>query len=94
MRFYFQILFGNYEIYPIVINDFRACDDNFKLCAYPSAHVRLTKRNQLLMKGQQYKFRIQLEMPESPVNMKLGTLIKKSFKFVDCCNYFYHHEMI
>ncbi|XKL67794.1 hypothetical protein PGB90_003285 [Kerria lacca] len=49
-----------------------ACDDNFKLCAYPSAHVRLTKRNQLLMKGQQYKFRIQLEMPESPVNMKLG----------------------
>ncbi|XP_044727667.1 seipin [Chrysoperla carnea] len=42
------------------------------VCSFPSAHVQLTKRNQLLMMGQPYKVEITLEMPESEANKELG----------------------
>lgn len=42
------------------------------MCTFPSAHVELTKRQQLLMMGQPYKVELALEMPESPVNRNLG----------------------
>ncbi|XP_065202870.1 seipin-like isoform X2 [Planococcus citri] len=48
------------------------CEDLTKECTYPSAHVRLTRRQQLLMMGQPYKFYVHLEMPESPINKQLG----------------------
>lgn len=52
---------------------FRACEEQKGICTFPSAHVELTKRQQLLMIGQPYKIRIELEMPESPVNKNLGS---------------------
>jgi hypothetical protein len=51
---------------------YRSCEDSKGICTYPSAHVRLTKKQQLLMVGQQYKMYLDLEMPESPVNQNLG----------------------
>ena len=52
---------------------FRLHRSNQENSGFPSAYIRLTKRNQLLMMGQPYKFTIKLELPESPVNKKLGT---------------------
>ncbi|XP_023020687.1 lipid droplet biogenesis associated protein seipin isoform X1 [Leptinotarsa decemlineata] len=42
------------------------------ICSFPSAHVQLTERQQLLMIGQPYKIHLDLEMPESPKNRELG----------------------
>ncbi|XP_077283741.1 lipid droplet biogenesis associated protein seipin [Arctopsyche grandis] len=51
---------------------FRSCDEDRGICSYPSAHVRLTKRQQLLMVGQAYRISIDLDVPESQVNKDLG----------------------
>ncbi|XP_049819586.1 seipin isoform X4 [Aethina tumida] len=48
------------------------CDPHKDVCSYPSAHVALTKRQQLLMSGQPYQIHLDLEMPESPKNRDLG----------------------
>lgn len=50
----------------------RSCDQEKGICSFPSAHVQLTKKQQLLMVGQPYKVNLQLEMPESPANKQLG----------------------
>ncbi|KAL1517686.1 hypothetical protein ABEB36_001421 [Hypothenemus hampei] len=42
------------------------------MCSFPSAHVQLTTKQQLLMMGQPYKVHLELEMPESPANRELG----------------------
>ncbi|XP_057661331.1 seipin isoform X1 [Diorhabda carinulata] len=42
------------------------------ICSFPSAHVKLTKKQQLLINGQAYKIHLNLEMPESPANRELG----------------------
>jgi seipin len=58
---------------------FRACDTNScgsgngkGMCSFPSAHIKLTERQRLLMLGQPYKIHLDLEMPESPANRDLG----------------------
>lgn len=51
---------------------FKACEDVKGICSFPSAHIQLTKRQQVLMMGQSYKVTLNLEMPESPVNKQLG----------------------
>ncbi|XP_018566875.1 seipin isoform X2 [Anoplophora glabripennis] len=57
---------------------FRPCGtgDSYKIikgiCSFPSAHVQLTNRQQLLMMGQPYKIHLDLDMPESPTNRELG----------------------
>lgn len=53
---------------------FRSCYSNKGLCDYPSAHVKLTKNQQLLMIGQKYKIIVHIELPESPVNEDIGKL--------------------
>lgn len=50
----------------------RSCEKEKGICSFPSAHVQLTKRQQLLMFGQPYKVHLELEMPESPTNKELG----------------------
>lgn len=50
----------------------RACEPNHGVCSFPSAHVQLTKRHQLLKFGQKYRVYLNLEMPESPKNKNLG----------------------
>lgn len=50
---------------------FETCKES-GMCTFPSAHIELTKRQQLLMLGQSYKVQLALEMPESPVNKQLG----------------------
>lgn len=42
------------------------------ICSFPSAHVQLTRRSNMLMPSQPYRIRLALEMPESPVNKDLG----------------------
>uniref|UniRef100_A0A336MJT5 Seipin n=1 Tax=Culicoides sonorensis TaxID=179676 RepID=A0A336MJT5_CULSO len=42
------------------------------ICTYPSAHVSLTRKQQLLMVGQPYRVLVTLEMPESPKNYDAG----------------------
>lgn len=51
---------------------FRPCEIEKGACSFPSAHVQLTKKQQLLMIGQRYKIFLSLEMPESPANVDLG----------------------
>ncbi|CAH0546142.1 unnamed protein product [Brassicogethes aeneus] len=49
-----------------------SCKEYKEVCSFPSAHVQLTKRQQLLMTGQPYRIHLDLEMPESPTNRALG----------------------
>lgn len=51
---------------------FKSCDELKGICSFPAAHVRLTRKQQLLMVGQSYKIHVNLEMPESPANKELG----------------------
>lgn len=53
---------------------FRSCYSNKGLCDYPSAHIELTKNQQMLMIGQKYKIIVYIELPESPVNEEIGEL--------------------
>lgn len=48
------------------------CQEEKGMCSFPSAHVQLTSKQQLLMLGQPYKIHMELEMPESPANRDLG----------------------
>ncbi|KAJ8891797.1 hypothetical protein PR048_004351 [Dryococelus australis] len=50
----------------------KSCEAVKGVCSYPSAHVELTKKQQLLMVGQSYKMILNLDMPESPANKDLG----------------------
>lgn len=54
------------------------------MCSFPSAHVELTKRQQLLMMGQPYRVELVLEMPESPVNKQLGMYYTSVLIYIYC----------
>lgn len=47
-------------------------DQQRGICTYPSAHVSLTRKQQLLMVGQPYRVLVTLDMPESPKNQEAG----------------------
>lgn len=49
------------------------------LCSFPTANISLLKngRDQVLVKGQPYRISLELEMPESPVNVQLGMFMIK-----------------
>lgn len=64
----------------------RACEPNHGVCSFPSAHVQLTKRHQLLKFGQRYRVYLNLDMPESPKNKNLG-LYFTVLKFVSDHNF-------
>lgn len=58
---------------------FKNCPPSNGPCSFPSANVSLVKkgRDQLLMRGQQYKVYLDLEMPESSRNKELGMFMVK-----------------
>ncbi|XP_031628086.1 seipin-like [Contarinia nasturtii] len=51
---------------------FKPCDEIIGPCSFPQAHVLLTKKQQLLMVGQPYRISININMPESEQNLRLG----------------------
>lgn len=51
---------------------FVPCERVMGKCGFLNATVELSERNPVLMTGQPYTIMIQLEMPESPVNRRLG----------------------
>lgn len=51
---------------------FRPCDDVIGPCSFPQAHVLLTRKQQLLMVGQPYRIAVNIDMPESEQNLRLG----------------------
>jgi seipin len=61
---------------------FRSCYSSKGLCDYPSAHIKLSKNQQMLMIGQKYKMIVHIELPESPVNEEIGKL--RIFLFIKC----------
>lgn len=64
-----DILLGVYVLSFDYCLYFRSCRD----CGtYPTAHVSLTKKQQILMVGQPYKVYINIDMPESAVNHEVG----------------------
>ncbi|KAK7580396.1 hypothetical protein V9T40_001025 [Parthenolecanium corni] len=71
VAFYYAYVPAPSYVRPIHLQ-IKPCEESKNECVFPSAYVRLTRRHQLLMMGQQYKFFVQLEMPESPVNKDLG----------------------
>uniref|UniRef100_A0A8D8ZIW5 Seipin n=1 Tax=Cacopsylla melanoneura TaxID=428564 RepID=A0A8D8ZIW5_9HEMI len=71
IAFYYTYIPNISHVRPIHLQ-FNACEEHKGVCTYPSAHVQLTKRHQLLMIGQPYKILMYLEMPESPTNIDLG----------------------
>lgn len=69
--FYYAYMPSISHVRPVHLQ-FKSCDDSKGICSFPSAHVQLTKKQQLLMVGQPYKVNLHLEMPESPANRELG----------------------
>lgn len=62
--------------------DFSTCDrfDGSEACPFPHTNVSLVKdagRQRLFMPGQKYQVRLDMEMPESPVNENLGVFMVK-----------------
>lgn len=54
----------------------RTCEDPISsVCTFPSAHVQLTRRQQLLMVGQRYGVSVELELPESEANRDQGMFL-------------------
>ncbi|XP_050531276.1 seipin [Daktulosphaira vitifoliae] len=51
---------------------YKPCYNDKGLCDYPSAHVRLPTKGSLMMVGQKYQMLIKLDLPESPVNERVG----------------------
>nr|CAD7439367.1 unnamed protein product [Timema bartmani] len=71
VAFYYTYMPSTSHIRPVHLQ-FKSCEELQGPCSFPSAHVQLTKRQQLLMVGQSYKMFLNLEMPESPANKMLG----------------------
>ncbi|XP_046434141.1 seipin isoform X3 [Neodiprion fabricii] len=69
--FYYAYMPNISHVRPVHLK-FESCTYEKGICSYPSAHVQLTKKQQLLMVGQPYKVNLHLEMPESPTNRELG----------------------
>ncbi|XP_029048296.1 seipin [Osmia bicornis bicornis] len=69
--FYYAYMPSMTYIRPVHLQ-FKSCDEQKGICSFPSAHVQLTNKQQLLMVGQPYKVNLHLEMPESPANKELG----------------------
>ncbi|XP_063233746.1 seipin [Bacillus rossius redtenbacheri] len=71
VAFYYTYMPTMSHIRPVHLQ-FRSCEAEKGICSYPSAHVELTNKQQLLMVGQSYKMILNLDMPESPANKDLG----------------------
>lgn len=69
--FYYAYMPSMTYIRPVHLQ-FKSCNEQRGICSFPSAHVQLTNKQQLLMVGQPYKVNLHLEMPESPANKELG----------------------
>ncbi|XP_071449809.1 seipin [Hetaerina americana] len=71
VAFYYAYMPAVLHVRPVHLQ-FKPCEEEKGICSFPSAHIQLTKKQQLLMIGQPYKMYLYLEMPESPANQKLG----------------------
>ncbi|CAG5059874.1 unnamed protein product [Parnassius apollo] len=69
--FYYIYMPNVTHIRPVHLQ-FRSCEENMGVCSFPSAHIQLTRWNNLLMPGQLYRIKLLLDMPESQVNKDLG----------------------
>ncbi|XP_026461669.1 seipin [Ctenocephalides felis] len=69
--FYYTYMPSISHIRPVHLQ-FKSCEEGQAVCSFPSAHVSLTKKQQLLMIGQPYKVYLYIEMPESDANKNLG----------------------
>lgn len=71
IAFYYSHMPNMSHVRPVHLQ-FKSCDKQKGICSFPSAHVQLTRKQQILMVGQPYKINLHLEMPESPANKELG----------------------
>ncbi|XP_061381044.1 seipin [Danaus plexippus] len=69
--FYYTYMPNVTHVRPVHLQ-FKSCDENMGVCSFPSAHVQLTRRNQVLMSSQPYKVRLVMDVPETQINKDLG----------------------
>ncbi|CAH0718562.1 unnamed protein product, partial [Brenthis ino] len=69
--FYYTYMPNVTHVRPVHLQ-FKSCDENMGICSFPSAHVQLTRRTQMLMSQQPYRIKLILEVPESQINKDLG----------------------
>ncbi|XP_069363338.1 seipin [Maniola hyperantus] len=69
--FYYTYMPNVTHVRPVHLQ-FKSCDENMGVCSFPSAHVQLTKRSQMLMAAQPYRIKLILEVPESQINKDIG----------------------
>ncbi|XP_059047922.1 seipin [Achroia grisella] len=69
--FYYTYMPNVTHVRPVHLQ-FKSCDESMGVCSFPSAHVQLTRRSQMLMSGQSYRIKLVLDMPESQTNKDLG----------------------
>ncbi|CAH1791721.1 unnamed protein product [Owenia fusiformis] len=72
--FYFAYMPSVSHVKPVHFRFSSDCERGHAVCSFPSSNISLVKPNQdqLLMRGQQYKIFLDIEMPESPANRDLG----------------------
>lgn len=71
MAFYYMYVPTISHERPVFLQ-FKPCQNERGICSFPSAHIQLTKRQQLLMYGQPYKIHLEMEVPETQTNRELG----------------------
>lgn len=74
--FYFTFMPQESVTWPIHFQ-FKSCENEPGICSNPSAVIPVLDpmRGSLLMRGQKYRVVVDLEMPESPVNQRIGMFL-------------------
>lgn len=71
-----NVFFELFQCFNVIITKkltlFRPCEEIIGPCSFPQAHVLLTRKQQLLMVGQPYRISVNIDMPESEQNLRLG----------------------
>ncbi|PFX30736.1 seipin-like isoform X1 [Stylophora pistillata] len=74
VSFYYAYMPTVSHVRPVFLLFNSNCDDSRgkTLCSFPEANLSLSTGERILMRGQRYQVFLDLEMPHSPVNEKLG----------------------
>ncbi|XP_074630512.1 uncharacterized protein LOC141889202 [Acropora palmata] len=79
VSFYYAYMPTMSHVRPVFLHFNSQCENSVEkgLCSYPEANLSLSSSERTLMRGQRYRVLLDLEMPHSPVNERLGMFMVK-----------------
>lgn len=85
VSFYYAYMPTMSHIKPVFLHFNSQCENSVEkgLCSFPEANLSLSTGERTLMRGQRYRVFLDLDMPYSPVNERLGMFMVKVTLFSD-----------